>query len=656
MKSSRFNPSMMQRSCISKPHENCVRINFNIVLVDVNRVQNTDELEVFVGKFAWKSVATGVCLGSLLALAGVKFEKSLLTAQEHIPPIIPHAATPAATFASLKLASTPQPNQVLETALTGFSRQDDMEPWVAANPLNPLNFVVAGISWSTGQSILAAATLDGGKTWHRSILPRALDAVFHADPAVVFAADGVAHLVNIPVYVSDNSGVPLGIEVSRSLDGGLSWSTPHRISANRGKDDKTAITTDTMPDSPYFGRIYLAWKWPGGGIYMARSDDSGQSYSAPFKVSNDAVSGLSLATLTDGTVLLAANRGAGAERGIVVYRSSNGGASFAAGVRVATTRAQWYVQVPANCNVGALIQTSLAVSTSSGTDDVALLWDDYQPGSPSSCPDACQSSTACRSRSYIARSSSGGKTWLNKKQVTPAGFASGDQFFSWLGAGYPAGTLFVAQRSSHEDTARREAHTWLLRSDDGGASWRSLARLSSASTSAGRLFQGDYLGVAASPAAVVAAWTDLRFSTTELYVAALNGLSAAAITPAFSGAWYDPAQNGHGFLLQVLDDGSVLVYWFTFDNMGRAAWLFGIGQIKGNYISTDLFYEPDGPRFPPDFDPADFQPKPWGSLEIEFADCDNGYAEWTSNASEFLSGSMDLTRLTNTASLDCEEE
>ena len=574
---------------------------------------------------------------------------------KQFPPAIPQINAAKAS-SPLKLASTTQPGSVRETALTGVSPPDDVEPWVASNPANPLNFVVAGISWSEGQSILVAATLDGGVTWHRSTLPRAPDAVFHADPAVAFDAGGVAYLANIPADVSGNSGVPLGIEMSRSVDGGLTWSAPIRISANRGKDDKTAIAVDTIPGSPYFGRVYVAWKRPGGGIYLSRSDNQGQSYATPYRVSTDSVSGLSMATLSDGTVLLAANRGAGSARGIVVYRSSNGGATFSSGARIATTRAQWYVNVPANCGVGALIQTSVAVSHSAIGEAVALLWDDYAIDSPSSCSNACLPSTACRSRSYVSRSLNGGQTWQIPSRVTPPEFSAGDQFFSWLGAGYPSGTLFVAQRSSHEDTNRRAAHTWLLRSDDTGVTWSPVVRLSSGSNdTAGSFWQGDYLGLAASEQAVVAAWTDLRFRTTELYAAALKLSSGTEITAAFSGAWYDPLQDGHGFQLEVLDDERVWILWFTFDADGHPAWLFGVGQLDGDLITAELFYEPDGPRFPPNFDPADFQPLSWGSLQMWFSDCDNGQVEWNSNVEGFDSGSMVLKRLTNTATLSCEQ-
>jgi len=574
-----------------------------------------------------------------------------------MPPVLPPDSTPQSTPSPLMLASTLHSNQVRETFLTARSGPDDVEPWVASNPMNPRNFIVAGISWSQGQSILVAATLDSGITWHRSILPRAPDAVFHADPAVVFDAGGVAHLVNIPAEISGNSGVPLGIEVSRSLDGGLTWTEPRRISANRGKDDKTAIAADTAPNSPNSGRIYVAWKWPGGGIYVSRSDDTGQTYSTPNRVSDDTVSGLSLATLSDGTVLLAANRGVGQSPGIVVYRSVDGGINFSAGIRISTTRAKWYLKVPANCGVGALVQTSMAVVAEEAGDAVSLLWDDHRSGSPESCSDACFPTTVCHSQTFVARSLNAGQTWQVLSPATPPGFSAGDQFFSWLTADAADGTLLIAQRSSHEAADRRAAHTWLLRSENGGDSWEAVARLSSGTSAAevGSFWQGDYIGVAASEAAVVAAWTDLRFASTELYAGALDLSETITITAAFSGAWYDPAQNGHGFHLQVLDGGRVLIYWFTFDSEGRPAWMYGVGHIEGEAIGAELFYEPDGPRFPPDYDPADFEPIPWGSLELFFFDCDHGLAEWNSQVDAFDSGLTELTRLTNTATLSCQD-
>ncbi len=126
------------------------------------------------------------------------------------------------------------------------------------------------------------------------------------------------------------------------------------------------------------------------------------------------------------------------------------------------------------------------------------------------------------------------------------------------------------------------------------------------------------------------------------------------ITAAFSGAWFDATQNGHGFLFQVLPGGVILVYWFSYDSEGNPTWFFGVGTIDGNKVEFDLLWEPSGPNFPPDFDPDDFNPIPWGTLIIIFFDCDTGMAEWDSKFEEFGAGEMDLERITSTDTLDCE--
>lgn len=134
----------------------------------------------------------------------------------------------------------------------------------------------------------------------------------------------------------------------------------------------------------------------------------------------------------------------------------------------------------------------------------------------------------------------------------------------------------------------------------------------------------------------------------------IGGGVPLTITAAFSGAWFDATQNGHGFLFQVLPGGIVVVYWFTFDSEGNPVWLFGVGEIDGDRVEFDLLWEPDGPAFPPDFDPADFDAIPWGTLVIVFFDCNTGMAEWVSLLGEFGSGEMNLERITITDTLECE--
>ena len=39
----------------------------------------------------------------------------------------------------------------------------------------------------------------------------------------------------------------------------------------------------------------------------------------------------------------------------------------------------------------------------------------------------------------------------------------------------------------------------------------------------------------------------------------------ATIGPGFTGAWFDPAQSGHGLFLEILPDNRIQAAWFAFN-------------------------------------------------------------------------------------------
>ncbi len=51
-----------------------------------------------------------------------------------------------------------------------------------------------------------------------------------------------------------------------------------------------------------------------------------------------------------------------------------------------------------------------------------------------------------------------------------------------------------------------------------------------------------------------------------------------------SSAWYDPTHNGEGFMLEILADKLAVMYWFTYDDMGKQDWYIAIGETRGNRI------------------------------------------------------------------------
>jgi hypothetical protein len=122
-----------------------------------------------------------------------------------------------------------------------------------------------------------------------------------------------------------------------------------------------------------------------------------------------------------------------------------------------------------------------------------------------------------------------------------------------------------------------------------------------------------------------------------------------------SGSWYDPAQSGHGLMLEVIDRGLTVVTWYTFDPNGQPLWLAGAGRVQGSVLEVPV-QTVSGGRFPPLFDPNAVQRQAWGTLRIEFAGCDEATLRWTPSAAGYAAGSMPLKRLSTIQGARCNSE
>jgi len=121
-----------------------------------------------------------------------------------------------------------------------------------------------------------------------------------------------------------------------------------------------------------------------------------------------------------------------------------------------------------------------------------------------------------------------------------------------------------------------------------------------------------------------------------------------------SGSWYDPAHSGEGYVLEVLIDRRILVYWFSFDSQGNRRWFFGTGEINEDKLLFEEMFTTHGGIFGPGFDPANVELRPWGSLELSL-DCESGTASFAPTEEGFPAGSLNLTRLTFLDGLNCED-
>ncbi|MBS0582736.1 MAG: PQQ-dependent sugar dehydrogenase [Proteobacteria bacterium] len=132
-----------------------------------------------------------------------------------------------------------------------------------------------------------------------------------------------------------------------------------------------------------------------------------------------------------------------------------------------------------------------------------------------------------------------------------------------------------------------------------------------------------------------------------------DGAPTRAIGAAYTGTWYDPAQSGHGLMLEVLPDGRLLAYWYTFAPNGGQAWIGGAAKIDGGR-AVIVVNQALGGKFIPNFDPAAIERPVWGTLTLTFSDCTTGRVDFDSSLG-FGKGSMNLKRLTSVAGAACTD-
>lgn len=114
---------------------------------------------------------------------------------------------------------------------------------------------------------------------------------------------------------------------------------------------------------------------------------------------------------------------------------------------------------------------------------------------------------------------------------------------------------------------------------------------------------------------------------------AVGFATASAQTPSMpieaghSGAWYNPARNGEGWVLEVNSERSAVIYWYTFEN-GLPTWMVGTSEFSAD--ATTLTFDAwtgYGGRFGPEFDPDSISLQQRSPITVRFVDCNHGEVE-----------------------------
>jgi hypothetical protein len=105
----------------------------------------------------------------------------------------------------------------------------------------------------------------------------------------------------------------------------------------------------------------------------------------------------------------------------------------------------------------------------------------------------------------------------------------------------------------------------------------------------------------------------------------------------------------------MLDNDSVVMVWYVYDNEGNPLWLIGTGTHDGLTATVDVSIA-NGALFPPDFNADDVTLTDWGQFELSFTGCDAGLFKWFPlDGNGFSAGETNVSRLINTSGLTCSD-
>jgi hypothetical protein len=372
---------------------------------------------------------------------------------------------------------------------------------------------------SSGKQAIYYST-DGGTSWAQTALPATGTDTSHSDPTVDWTSDGTAWSATLGIQ-----GNSLRFRNYFSLNNGATWTFDATASGSQTSVDKEMIWVDHSASSTFQNQIYAIWHNSNPAFMNRRTAGAGGTWlAAPIQVSGAETTGTAIGgdvkTNSAGDVFGAwPDTGS---RGLYLAKSTNGGSSFAAPVKIATTYDSYDIGVPSFSSRRALIYVTLGAFRSGTANNVYATWTDLSGvagcNAAANEPGTSASST-CKTRIWFSRSTTGGLSWSAPIKINDQAGLN-DQFNQWMAVDETSGAIAVMYYDTVGDAARKKTDIWYQSSVD-GVVWSTPQKVTAAMTDesisgadSGNQY-GDYNGLSAYGTLVFPSWTDRRNNAKE---------------------------------------------------------------------------------------------------------------------------------------------